>query len=220
MGDDAGLIDGASCPWPRGPRTGYVQGRAWYLLQASADPDKLREFLKRYGYEVYYPKTVRLRKLRKNELTKRQRADGAEISKPALLPVFPNYPFINFDVADVRVHELFDMAGVFGLHCTGERPVLLDGAWVMHLKGLEANGVIPAGTTLRELFSVGERVRVSEGPFAGYSGAIEALPADLQQQLDDRKLSELDESKCIRLGLDIFGRITPTNIPMRSIEKL
>lgn len=217
---EAAMIDGAACRWPREPRIGYVKGRAWYLLQASAAPEKLAGFLKRFGYEVYYPKTVRLKKLRKNELTKRQRADGAVIKRPMLMPIFPSYPFINFDVEDGRVHELFGMAGVFGLHCTGEQPVVLDTAWVMHLRALEDNGVVPAGTTLKQLFSVGERVMVTSGPFFGYCGDIEALPPDLQQQIDDRKLSELDESKCLRLGLDIFGRITRISIPLRAIEKL
>lgn len=216
-----GVIPGATCEWPRGPRLGVRAGLAWYLLQikSGAEP-KVADFLRPFGYEVYYPKTTVLRKVPRRELTPSQRKDGAVVRKPRLVPIFPGYPYIRFDLEDSRCHDLFDFAGVYGLHCTGERPVVVDDLFVGHLKALERDGNIPSETTLRDLFGVGDTVRITAGPFRAFSAVIEELPADLQHQIDNGTLNELDDSMCATVGIAIFGRISRAMIPIGSLEKI
>jgi transcription antitermination factor NusG len=67
---------------------------------------------------------------------------------------------------------------------------------------------------------VGETVRITSGPFRGFNGVIEELPTKMQEQIDSGILSELDESMCATIAIDIFGRSTPTSMQMRSLEKL
>jgi transcriptional antiterminator NusG len=222
VNEQAELIDGASCPWPRQPRAGFVQGVAWYLLQARSNAENaLREFLKRYGYEVYYPKALLLRQVPKAQLSRAQRAQGDVVRRPTLVPLFPSYPFIRFDIADYHAHALFDLAGVYGLHCAGgERPVVIDDAYVAQLRRLEQNGVLPASTLVKDLFAVGERVRVATGPFAHFSGVIEELPKDLRDQLAAGTIAEVDESLLVKVAVQIFGRSTPVSMPLSAIEKL
>jgi transcriptional antiterminator NusG len=218
--DGSDIEEGAGCPWPRAPRVGNRTGLAWYLLQAKSGVEtKLRDFLKQFGYEVYYPKTLVLRPVPKRELTPSQRGAGAMISRPQLMAIFPSYPFIRFDVRDERCHELFDFAGVYGMHCAAGQPVVADDAWINHLKSLEDDGVIPAATSLRQLFEIGENVLIKDGPFKCFNGIVEELPIKLQQQLDDGVLSELDESMCATIAINIFGRSTRSKLPLSSLEK-
>jgi transcription antitermination factor NusG len=214
------MIEGAACPWPRGPRLGRRDGVAWYLLQARSGAEAaVTDFLKPFGYEVYYPKTLVMRLVPKRELTPSQRGAGAEVRRPKLMAVFPSYPFIRFDLRNPRCHELFDFAGVYGLHCTAERPVVVDDAYIGHLRSLEQDGIIPASTAVKDIFAIGESVLINDGAFKGFTGVLEELPHKLQQQINTGVLSELDDSMCATVGVNLFGRVTPATIAMRSLEK-
>lgn len=217
-------IEGAACPWPRGPRIGKRDGKGWYLLQVKSGAEvKIAEFLKPFGYEVYYPKTMILKRVPLRQMTPSQRKAGAAVSRPHIIPVFPGYPYIQFDLTDERCHQLFSFAGVYGLHCAGDRPVIVDDVYVNHLKSFEDSdtGMIPGSTALADLFAVGDHVRIQDfGPLRGFTAVIEQLPHKLQQQLRDGKLEELDESMCATIAIEIFGRVTLAKAPLSSLESL
>jgi transcription antitermination factor NusG len=156
----------------------------------------------------------------RKELSKTQRADGGTVLRPQLIPVIPTYPFIRFDIADGRAHEMFKIVGVYGLQCTRNRPVIIDDAYVDYLLGLETDGPIPASTSLKELFAIGTRVRVTSGPFRGFEGIVEELSAKLQQQIDIGVISELDESTTATIAIEVFGRATPVETPLRWFKKV
>ena len=56
-----------------------------------------------------------------------------------------------------------------------------------------------------QAYSVGDQVKINEGPFASFSGSVEEVYAD--------------KSK-LRVMVQIFGRATPVEVDITQVEKL
>jgi transcriptional antiterminator RfaH len=129
----------------------------WYLVHTKPRQENIaRENLERQGYECYLP-LLRMEKLRQRTLL---------VTEEAL---FPRYLFIRLGQDDSAKSwgPIRSTRGVTALVWFGHEPAKVADALIALLKTREAgareNGPEP-------LFRKGERLRVSEGPFAGIEG--------------------------------------------------
>ncbi|MCQ2610389.1 MAG: transcription termination/antitermination protein NusG [Treponema sp.] len=83
------------------------------------------------------------------------------------------------------------------------RPISNDEAKVI----LQKAGDIKGEKTVRvkQLFNVGDQVKINDGPFATFSGSVEEVYADKDK---------------LRVMVQIFGRATPVEIGVLQVEKI
>lgn len=180
-------------------------GAKWYIVQCirGSDQQALDAF-GRFKIETYYPKIVQLKPLPRKRMSASQRASGMVVMAPQETALFPRYVFTKFDIKQAGWHEAFEFAGVGGLMCRDRMPVWMPEEKIASIKARENNGVIPGKESLRVLFDIGDKVMVTDGPFASF-------PAIVEEGLDVA-IEKLEASMRIKVAVNIFGRATPVEL--------
>lgn len=197
--------------------------KAWHLVQVSDGLDSTTvEFLKRQKIGLYLPLIRIFKPVPRSKLSHSQRRSAFKPMREKIEPFFPGYAFINFSDAGERWREIFKMAHIRGLVCANNLPVQVSWKLIEEIQGKEIDGVVPAATRIAEFtFLIGEKVRVSDGPFASFGGTITELPKWMEQgKAATATLDDLDESSRVQLLVDIFGRETPVELSLDQIEKI
>lgn len=194
-----------------------AKGLHWHVAHSSnASEDRVEKALNKSPYKFYYPKTIELRRVPKRELTAAERNKPFGIVRPCEVPLFHRYYFVQFDPIDGECWELFKLIGIQGVICdstSGLRPAPVHDVYVEWLRSQEVNGAIPGKVTVKKLaYALGEEVRISEGPFAGFNAIVDSLPDD--------PIERLDESSRLRLLVGLFGRASVVEMAIGDIEKL
>lgn len=116
---------------------------------------------------------------------------------------FPGYVLVNMEMNDDTWHLVRHIPHVMGfIGGTGDRPApITDKEVDAIINRMEASEEKPRPKTLYE---VGEVVRVTDGPFADFSGVIEEVNY---------------EKSRVRVSVTIFGRPTPVELSFDQIEK-
>ena len=118
---------------------------------------------------------------------------------------FPGYVLIKMDLTDEAFHLVKNTPKVtgflFSFHGTKPHPV--SQAEIDRITNRVQEGIDNPKPSI--IFEIGEQVRVSEGPFASFSGFVE----------------EVDEEKTrLKVAVSIFGRPTPVELQYGQVEKL
>lgn len=185
----------------------------WYLVQCAGKSDPyVLDWLGKLNFETYYPKVREMRPVPKRKLTQSQRTAVMQIMRPQVVPFFPRYVFVRFDIRSGVWRDIFAFAGVVGMHCHEDRPAPIADVLIDSLRARELEGAIPGKTPSKLIFKLGERVRVSDGPFASFYGTIEKLA--------DVPIEQIDPDTRIKVAVDIFGRLTPVELEISQLEKL
>jgi transcription antitermination factor NusG len=185
----------------------------WYLVQCVHKSDPyVREWLGKLNFESYYPMVKEMRPVPKRKLTASQRKAEMRIMRPQVVPFFPRYIFVRFDIGRSGWRDIFGFAGIAGIHCNGDSPAPIADVLIAGLRANEIDGAIPGKTPSRMIFRLGERVRVVEGPFASFYGTVEKLA--------DVPIEAIDPDTRIKVAVDIFGRSTPVELEVSQIAKL
>lgn len=200
-----------SDPWPR-PRERFPvvpdeKGRCWHAVHSDTKHvGKTCEAIDKLGYKFYYPQMRRMKTPALRNVTPSKRRELKGVARPVLSPLFPGYPFVLFSLRDGQWHELFDLFGVYGMKVAEGLPVPVPNQVIANIQASEVGGAIPLEMpVVTLLFGAGERVRIEDGPFHGFTGTIQ----------------ELDESRRrVLLDLVIFGASRPVPFEIDQISKL
>jgi transcriptional antiterminator NusG len=118
---------------------------------------------------------------------------------------FPGYVLIKMELTDEAFHLVKNTPKVTGFlgsdHGTKPHPVAQ--SEIDRITNRVQEGIDNPKPSI--IFEIGEQVRVSEGPFASFSGFVE----------------EVDEEKTrLKVAVSIFGRPTPVELQYGQVEKL
>jgi len=115
--------------------------------------------------------------------------------------VFPGYVLVEMIMSDDSWYVVRNTPGVTGFVGSGNKPIPLTQEEVdMILKKDQGEKAKP-----RIQFSVGEHVKVIDGPFEDFTGTIDGVDADRAK---------------LRVLVSLFGRETPVELDYVQVEKL
>ena len=114
----------------------------------------------------------------------------------------PGYVFVEMALDNDLWHVVKNTPRVTGFLQTGDQPNALSEQEVNAM--LNRADVSKDKPKLKVKFEKGEQVRITEGPFANFNGAVDDINEDKQT---------------LKVMVSIFGRPTPTEVSFSSVEK-
>jgi transcriptional antiterminator NusG len=116
---------------------------------------------------------------------------------------FPGYVLVKMEMTDQAYHLIKNTPKVTGFLGSDNRPVPITEAEAGRILHQVQEGVERPKPSIT--FEIGEQVRVSDGPFASFSGVV----------------SEVDEERArVKVDVSIFGRPTPVELEYGQVEKV
>lgn len=172
----------------------------WYALQVVAGfeknaRDNLTERIQRYSMgenfgEILLPleKRLELRRGEKKELEEK---------------MFPGYLFIEMAMKPECWHLVCNTRWVRGfIGGEPEHPRPLTDSEIGGIRDRISSGT---NVALRSKFTVGEQVRIKEGPFADFTGMVETISGERER---------------LTVSVMVFGRSTPVELDFSQVEKI
>jgi len=115
---------------------------------------------------------------------------------------FPGYVMVRMEMTDEAYHLIKNTPKVTGFLGTESKPLPITDKEADRILNQVQEGVDRPKPSIS--FEIGENVRVSEGPFASFSGQVQ----------------EVDEERArLKVEVSIFGRATPVDLEYGQVEK-
>ena len=180
-----------------------VKDKKWYVVRAvSGQETKIKDYImseiNRFGYDhlvedilVPTEKVIQIRK-------------GKKINKERVY--FPGYIMVKANLSGELPHIIKSVTNVIGFlgETKGGDPVPLRESEVNRMLG-KVDELALTAEHVAIPFNIGENVKVIDGPFNGFNGAIE-------------KVNE--EKRKLQVMVKIFGRKTPLELSYMQVEKV
>jgi len=131
----------------------------WYALRSKPRKEEVvwRQ-LRTQGIEVYYPR------LKVQPVNPRSRK---------VRPYFPGYMFVQTEIETVGLSTFQWMPFAMGLVCFGDEPAIVPENLVYAIRK-RVEEITAAGGELFEGLQPGDKIVISDGPFAGYEAIFDA----------------------------------------------
>ncbi len=178
-----------------------VEGAKWYVAQSASNYEKrvqtlireavLLQGMQRFVEDVLIP-TEPVVEVKK----------GVKVT--ADRKFFPGYVLIKCNLTDAVWHLIRYTPHVTGFLGSerGKKPFPITTAEAERILNVMQHGAEKPKNLVS--FEVGEAVRVKEGPFANFQGAVEAID---------------EEKERLTVAVSIFGRATPIELDFNQVEK-
>ncbi len=115
---------------------------------------------------------------------------------------FPGYVLVKMTLSDQTYHLIKETPKVTGFLGSGNKPMPVPQKEVDRIRGVIEEGETRPRSTIT--FDIGESVRVTDGPFASFSGVVEEVD---------------EETERVKVAVSIFGRATPVELEFTQVEK-
>src|SRR3984893_558712 len=115
----------------------------------------------------------------------------------------PGYVLVEMDLDNDLWHVMKNTPRVTGFLGTGDKPVALSEQEVSSI--LFRSDAAKEKPSMKVKFDKGEQVRINEGPFANFTGAVDDINEDKQT---------------LKVMVSIFGRSTPVEIEFSKVDKV
>ena len=115
---------------------------------------------------------------------------------------FPGYVLVKMDMTNEAFHLIKNTPKVTGFLGSQNKPMPVSDKEVQRIVGAIEEGVERPKPTIR--WDLGEKVRVTDGPFASFDGVVESVD---------------EERARLRVSVSIFGRATPVDLEYSQVEK-
>lgn len=171
----------------------------WYVVRAiSGQEKKVKSYIEaelhREGLEAYVPQILipfeKVYQIKNGKKTTKEKS------------YFPGYILIQADLTGEVAPTIKAVNGVVGFLGSKDQPIPLRTAEINRILGTVDE--ITENDNMMEPFIVGESVKVTDGPFNGFTGVIEEV---------------MEEKKKLKVMVKIFGRRTPLELNYLQVEK-
>jgi len=116
--------------------------------------------------------------------------------------LLPGYILVKMQMDDDAHHLVMNTARVVGFLGNGGRPSPVPQSEVDRLMNTVAEGEERPRSTI--VYEIGEQVKVTDGPFDGFSGMVEDVDT---------------ENERLKVAVSIFGRATPVELEYTQVQK-
>ena len=177
--------------------------KRWYIVHAYSNfenkvAESIREQAKQRGLTDHFEEVL----VPKEKVTEVRRGRKVDTERK----FFPGYVLVKVDLTDEAYHLIKNTPKVTGFLGAegGKKPLPVSQKEVDQILGKVEAGTIERARPKMQ-FEIGEKVKVTDGPFASFEGAVDSIDEDTGR---------------LKVTVTIFGRSTPVDLEYGQVVKV